>query len=251
VPSPPLPDQKLTALPSLAMRRAVLRERIVARPESAVREIDALVRAARSGRASGQQGALAVGSALIHLYREGSARALGPLREAAAREGLPLAAALLGGGPSPRALPRLGRLREVCFSERRELRFWAHGRDRDLDHFWRHHLRLLGVGPLLPHPSPVLIGRLLRERWLPLRAVLVIASRRPTSEAIPLVLASHDGWLVRLEVREALVQNPFTPPAVALPLLPSVRATVLRRLRDTGAAIGEAAGVVLGASRAP
>jgi hypothetical protein len=245
--TPPTPDGRLAALPSMAARRAVLGERIRACPRQAARELEVLVRAARSGRPTGRTGALAVASTLIHLHRGGEAGTLAALWEAAAREGLPALAALLDDAPAHRALPWLGRLREVCYPERGFLRFWPTKYNGMLHRAWEARLRFLGMDRLLHHPSPILVGHLLDQRWLPLDKVLVIASRRPTSRAIALELACRDHWLGRIEVREAMVQNPFTPAPIALALLPAVSARALRRLRDTGAPLGRAAEVVLGA----
>jgi hypothetical protein len=245
--APPTPDQKLAALPGLAVRRVILREHILASPREAAREIDALLRAARNGRPDARQATLALASALVHLHRDGRAGVLAALWEAAVLEGLPAVAALLDEEPEHRTLPRRARPHEVCFGERGMLRFWPMAHDGLLHCHWELRLRILGVDRLLDHPSPILMGRLLDERWLPLDKVLIIASRRPTSGAVAMEIACHDRWLGRIEVREALVDNPFTPPAVALPLLPTVSAGVLRRHRDTGAPLGRAAGAVLDA----
>jgi hypothetical protein len=72
------------------------------------------------------------------------------------------------------------------------------------------------IGQLARHPSAFTIGRLLQDRAVILDDVVGIAARRPTSAAIVRELTSHLGWIARLEVRAAIVQNPFTPLRVAM-----------------------------------
>jgi hypothetical protein len=75
---------------------------------------------------------------------------------------------------------------------------------------------------------------LLRQPWLAVEDVLQIAARRPTTPALAFELAGHDRWFQRLEVREAMAQNPFTPTGIVLSLLPSIRYRLLGHLRDAG-----------------
>ncbi len=242
----------LAALPSIAVRRAVLRERMAASPARAAHGVAAIVTAAGNGRAGGRESALALATTVAHLRREGAHALLARVRDAAASEGLPVVAALLEDAPAHHAIARLGRLPEVCFPERGMLRPWPpHAWDLWDNRKWgviRGVLSPASVS-LLEHQSPVLIRRVLRRRWLPLRHVLVIASRRPTSEAIALELACHDGWVGRVEVRDAMVMNPFTPTALVLALLPTVSAGRWRHLAAAGDAhplVAAAAGELLG-----
>ena len=64
--------------------------------------------------------------------------------------------------------------------------------------------------------------------------MLRVAARRPTTPALAFELASSDRWIQRLEVREAMAQNPFTPTGIVLSLLPSIRRRLLGHLRGAG-----------------
>jgi hypothetical protein len=55
-----------------------------------------------------------------------------------------------------------------------------------------------------------------------------------TAEPIGLELICHDGWLLRAEVREAMVMNPFTATPLVLALLPTVSVRRWRQLLATG-----------------
>ncbi len=113
-----LAPSALAALPSLAVRRAVLRERIVTSPAMAARAIAAVVTAAVNGGVGGRTGALALASTVAHLRREGAGEVVARTRDAAVSEGLAVVAALLEDAPPHHAIARLGRLPEVCFPER-------------------------------------------------------------------------------------------------------------------------------------
>ena len=216
-----------------ASKRAVLRERMEVSPPMAARTIAAILDAARNGHVGGRDGALALASLVAHARREGAHDVLVRLRDAAADDGLAQVVDLLADAPPHRSLARLGRMPEVCFQERGMLRPWPPCRwDLRGDDKWQQMARVKsphGVS-LLGHSSPILIRRILRRRWLPLRHVLIIASRRPSVEAVAQEIVCHDGWMLMAEVREALVKNPFTATALVLALLPTVSAALLRQL---------------------
>lgn len=95
---------------------------------------------------------------------------------------------------------------------------------------------------LASHNAPRVIRTLLLENVTGLREVVRIASRRPSMPSLVAELVAHDGWIARVEVRTALVQNPFTPTRTALFLLPTCHArcelsdgAVHPRLRELGA----------------
>src|SRR5205814_396625 len=50
--------------------------------------------------------------------------------------------------------------------------------------------------------------------------VVRLAAKRPTFPDVQAEIAQSPKWSVRVRVRLALVQNPFTPPAISVPLLP-------------------------------
>jgi len=92
----------------------------------------------------------------------------------------------------------------------------------------------LPVPRILMHPDAEVVRRLLGAPALRLNEALVIASRRPTSDAIVREITSSLRWIARVEVREALVGNPFVKPAVALALLPTLLHGAQRSLRRGG-----------------
>jgi hypothetical protein len=233
---PPAVDRALQALPDLASRRAILREKLLGAPAAGVSAIDAIVRRSLDGRTISRAATIALGSTLIGMRRAGESRALDALRTEAARAGLAAVVALLGEAPAHRALARRGRLREVCISERAPLRRWSLEAERGMSPSWltRSRYQCLSDDGFAAHPSPVLIGRLLREPWLRVRDVLPVAARRPTTPALAFELAGHDRWIQRIEVREAMAQNPFTPTGIVLSLLPSIRQRLLVHLRCAG-----------------
>jgi len=232
---PPTLDRALEVLPDLPSRRAVLREKLLGAPAAAVWGIDAIVRRALDGRTSRRDATVTLASVLIGMRRAGDSQGIDALRTEAARAGLTVVVALLGDAPAHRALARLGRLREVCIPERAPFRRWPLAAELGLTRSGLLRLRRTSHGEgFAMHPSPILIGRLLRERWLELEDVLHVAARRPTTPALAFELASHDRWLQRLEVREAMAQNPFTPTGIVLSLLPSIRRRLLWHLRDAG-----------------
>jgi hypothetical protein len=78
------------------------------------------------------------------------------------------------------------------------------------------------------HPSPFAIGRLLRDRAVRLQDVVAIAARRPSTAGIVRALTTNTRWLARLEVRAAIVANPFTPLRVAMILAATCRGRLRR-----------------------
>lgn len=88
--------------------------------------------------------------------------------------------------------------------------------------------------PLRSHHQPKVIERLLEQRWLRLRDAVLIAARRPSIPALSYALAARDRWFFQSPVREALAQNPFSPTALVLALLPTVTTSTRQRLARTG-----------------
>jgi hypothetical protein len=92
------------------------------------------------------------------------------------------------------------------------------------------------------HHRPRVIEKLLDQRWLRLRDVVLIAARRPTVPALAWAVASRDRWFFQAPVREALAQNPFSPTSLVLALLPAVTASTASRLaRSTSPEVSDAA----------
>ncbi|HHH31451.1 MAG TPA: hypothetical protein ENK57_24310 [Polyangiaceae bacterium] len=80
------------------------------------------------------------------------------------------------------------------------------------------------------HDGPLFRQRLLAERWLAERDVVLMAALRPSTEEMLLTIARDDRWFFRARVREALCNNPYTPSWLVASLLPAVSGTTRRRL---------------------
>jgi hypothetical protein len=68
-------------------------------------------------------------------------------------------------------------------------------------------------------PHPLVIRNLLGNPRLIEDDVIRMAARRPASPEAVLEIARHPRWSQRARVRMAIVQNPGTPPEVAVPLV--------------------------------
>lgn len=82
---------------------------------------------------------------------------------------------------------------------------------------------------LIHDPSPLVVANLLDNPDLEQSHVLKIASRRPTKPDILRRIVDHPKWFGRLEVRQALVMNPYNPTGISLKLLPTIGIRSLRR----------------------
>lgn len=110
--------------------------------------------------------------------------------------------------PAPASLgsvrvPEYGRGRELSVGERRSL---ARAPSRRL------------FDKLLLDPHPLVIRQLLENPRLTEDDVIRLAAARPANAEVLRELARTE-WLCRPRVRLALIQNPGTPPAIAVPLL--------------------------------
>jgi hypothetical protein len=72
---------------------------------------------------------------------------------------------------------------------------------------------------LLADPHPLVLRQLLENPRLTEDDVVRIAARRPARPEVALSLARSPRWLRRSRVRMAILLNPGSPPAVAMPLL--------------------------------
>lgn len=91
------------------------------------------------------------------------------------------------------------------------------------------------LAPLRMHHRPRVIEKLLDQRWLRLRDVVLVAARRPTVPVLSWAVATRDRWFFQAPVREALAQNPFSPTSLVLALLPTVSTSTVQRLVRAGA----------------
>ncbi len=104
------------------------------------------------------------------------------------------------GGTAP---PRGGRA--LTLGERK---FLARGRDRMM------------LDRLLRDPHPDVIRAILGNPRITEADVVLLAARRPTYADIQSEIAKSARWSPRPRVRLTLVQNPYTPPTIAVPMLP-------------------------------
>ncbi len=91
---------------------------------------------------------------------------------------------------------------------------------------WRKQLGRTGSRDVLDRlvydPQPSVIENLFANPRLTEREVVRIAAHRPTSAAILAVVFRQPRWIARYAVKRALALNPYTAPAQAIGLLPSL-----------------------------
>ncbi|MEZ4460766.1 MAG: hypothetical protein R3E66_13760 [bacterium] len=220
--------RSIGAIPELAMRRAkfdgVLKSLTA---DEAVWWLDQLVRGALWGRSPEIDGMLAASSWLIRLRLDDEYELLQSMYVAAHTAKRDSILSMLRDFPPHRALGKMARLpdvklpipREVTLGEKRML---AAGNDRRI------------IERLLHDNSPLVVEKLMTNPAVNIQDVLSMASRRPTLPGLLMPIVLSDAWFVEMRVREALVQNPYTPTGVSLRLLPTLHTTVLRKLRFSG-----------------
>lgn len=94
--------------------------------------------------------------------------------------------------------------RAVTLGERKAL---ARGRDRDV------------LDRLLRDPHPQVIRNILENPRITEDDVVRLAARRPTYPDVQSEIARSPRWGIRQRVRLAIVQNPYTPPPISVPML--------------------------------
>jgi hypothetical protein len=87
---------------------------------------------------------------------------------------------------------------------------------------------------LLADPHPVVIRTLLQNPKVVEDDVVRLAARRPNDPAVLAEVAGSPRWAHRVKVRMAIVLNPDTPVAVAIPLLALLVRPELLLVADTG-----------------
>jgi len=85
---------------------------------------------------------------------------------------------------------------------------------------------------LLADPHPAVIRTLLQNPKVVEDDVVRLAARRPNDPALLAAVAGNPRWAHRVKVRMAIVLNPDTPPAVAIPLLALLVRPELRLVAD-------------------
>ncbi|HBO84224.1 MAG: hypothetical protein A2073_03175 [Deltaproteobacteria bacterium GWC2_42_11] len=82
---------------------------------------------------------------------------------------------------------------------------------------------------LLSDPDPVVISNLLNNPRITESEIVKIASKRPNSRETLRLISIHKKWGNRYNIKKALVQNPYTPPRIALGM---VEFLLVQDLRD-------------------
>jgi hypothetical protein len=75
------------------------------------------------------------------------------------------------------------------------------------------------IDKLLRDPHPVVIRNILNNTRLTEDDVVRLAARRPAFADVIAEIARHPEWTARPRVRMAIVQNPGTPPEIAVPMV--------------------------------
>lgn len=87
------------------------------------------------------------------------------------------------------------------------------------------------IDRLVHDPSPLVLENLLDNPDLEESHLLKVASRRPTVPELLRKLVDHPDWFGRLEVRKALVMNPYNPTGISLKLLPTIGIRAMRQTK--------------------
>jgi len=82
--------------------------------------------------------------------------------------------------------------------------------------------------------SPRVIRDLLTNPRLTEKMVVAISARRPNRPEILQVIFESAKWRARPDVRLSLVRNPYTPPQIAMALLPTLKRQELREVLNDG-----------------
>lgn len=215
---------RLASLPSLAMRAASVRELFEGiDPMEGVWWIDQLLRGTLWGRAPEADALLALSVWLIDAH-DTHYELLKQLFEAAHEDRRQTVMYMLRDAPPHRALAQGSKLPEVRLPM-----------DRDVTLGER---RSIATGPklklldrLVDDPNPLVIERLLDNPRIKQAHVVAIAAKRPTLPELLRLVACHTKWVQRLEVREAVVRNPFNTTGVCLKLVPTLGLPVLYQLK--------------------
>jgi hypothetical protein len=209
----------LRAIPEAELRAAFLRDYIGdgSDPEVA-RTLDALCARAARAESAAREPVLALVMLLAGLAED---PVLDRLGQRAAELALPnlgrlLRRALTGEDlPLPSRVPDYGAGRELSVGERKAL---ARRPSR------------ASFDKLLHDPHPLVIRQLLENPRLTEDDIVRVAARRPANVEALRAIARTD-WLCRPRVRMALIHNPGTPSAIAVPLVAACTRPELAEIR--------------------
>jgi hypothetical protein len=105
------------------------------------------------------------------------------------------------------------------------------------------------LGRLLFDPDPVVVHILLRNPRITEAHVLKLASKRPNRPGVLVEIADVARWVIRSDIRRAIVLNPYAPSRLAVTLMPLMTIQELTELRVDGSVqrlIRESAAALLG-----
>jgi hypothetical protein len=216
----------LASISALPLRVGAAKARLREDPRRSARELEGLVGAACRGHVGARKAMLACAIALVQEDDEEWVADLS--REATAQE-LPITSGILQRVEAHFAVRRLpdphvpGSLLASFLDAR-------HQGTMGRSYLLTCHL----MEQLLLHPDAQVVRRLLAARALLPRDAVIVAARRPTSTLIVREVLASIRWVGRLEVREALVSNPFVATHIALKLLPTVSTSARRGLARGG-----------------
>lgn len=202
---------------------------------------DQLLRGALWGHTHEADALLALSMALIRIQLEDRYEQIQSLFAAAHEEQRKAVLYLLRDAPPHRALPEGSRLPEVRLPLERDVslgerRSFASGSNKNI------------LDRLVDDPNELVIKKLLDNAYIQTSHVLSIASKRPTRPILLNCVAQHHKWLRYIDLREALVRNPFISTGVALKLLPTLGLPLLHQLKhasDIHPAISEFAKILV------
>lgn len=211
----------LRSLPDATLRATFLRDYLHSGDSAQVaRTLDSLCAAGARAEGAAREPMLAVVMALASLADD---PALDTLGRTAAQLSLPSLSRLLRRAPelNPEEVilrtPDYGVGRELSLGERKSL-----ARQPNRAKFDK----------LLRDPHPLVIAQLLENPRLTEDDLVRLAARRPANVEAQRAIA-RTAWLCRPRVRMALIHNPGTPSAIAIPLLAACTRPELAEIRSS------------------
>jgi hypothetical protein len=211
----------LRSLPEATLRTAFLRDYLRGDDDAEVaRTLESLCAAGARAEGAAREPMLAIVMTLASLADD---PALDELGRQAAVLSLPNLGRLLRRAPelsseeAVRRTPDYGVGRELSLGERKAL---ARRPSR------------AAFDKLLRDPHPHVIGQLLENPRLTEDDIVRLAARRPVNTEAQRAIA-RTAWLCRPRVRMALIHNPGTPSAIAIPLLAACTRPELSEIRSS------------------
>jgi hypothetical protein len=214
----------LLAIPEVSLRAAWLRDWLDgSRDPQVARVLNGLCQQSERSVTAAREAMLAC---VLLIIRIGDSAGLDQLREQATREHLLSLDRLLRRAPEPSysdsastspPVPDYGAGRELTLGERRSLARRPHR---------------ASLERLLYDPHPLVIRQLLQNPKLVESDVMRLLTRRPVRSEVVTEIA-HTAWFTRPRLRMAVLLNPGSPPAVAIPMLALCTRPELREVMES------------------